>query len=146
MAPVYPQAIFFSSVLAAFATGLLVSYLWNPSPASVRRENTNKTFYLGVTITFPNEAEKKYFIELFRPLATYVEKFELGTISYTILDSDKQNNKVYILERYKSKEYYLSIHKSSPEFLSFREKLQQMVTKGAVIEGDSFLETGIGFI
>lgn len=113
-----------------------------------RRTPVKNAFYLGVSITFKTQEDKKEMLEMFAPLAEYVSIHELTTISYELMNSDKDPLHVYILERYVDKENaFLGIHRSSKEFLSFREKLGVMIKdKGVVVEGDSFIESGMGFV
>jgi quinol monooxygenase YgiN len=137
-------------LLVAFGLGAAVSYILRP-PVSIessqtRRNKVDKAFFLGVTITFPNKDDLVMFKRLFQPLATYVEKYEKGTLSYELLESDKDPLRIQILERYQDKDYYLNVHKTSGPFLKFREELQHLVTKGAIIAGESYVETDIGFI
>ena len=62
------------------------------------------------------------------------------------MQSDKNNLQLYILERYLNKDVYLNIHKKSTEFLEFREKFQRLITSGTIVEGESYYESGIGFV
>ena len=137
-------------LFVAFGLGAAVTYLYSP-PVTIessqsRRNKVDKAFFLGVTVTFPSHEDLAEFKRLFRPLAEHVEKFELGTLSYKLLESDKEPLRIQVLERYQDKDYYLNVHKTSAPFLKFREELQHLVTKGAVIAGESYLETDVGFI
>lgn len=87
-------------------------------------------------------------IELFKPLAEYVAIYETSTLSYEMLQSDKDPLVVYILERYiDKKSAFEGIHRNSEEFKFFRGKLAAMqVDRGVVVKGESFMESGIGFI
>ena len=104
---------------------------------------TNKIFSLLVTLQFTSEEYKQQFLLDIAPVVTHV-KTEEGqtTLSYEILQSDQESNKILILERYIDKENaYLQIHKSSQRFLEFRPKLQSMQQKGYVtIQGESFVD------
>jgi quinol monooxygenase YgiN len=111
-----------------------------------RRSESNVAFHLGVTITFPKREDKELFVDLFKPLARYVEDFELGTLSYQLLQSDSDPLRVHVMERYKDKEYFLNVHRNSSEFKYFRAELQKLYDKGAKADGNSFVETGIGFL
>jgi quinol monooxygenase YgiN len=143
------------SLLMAVAVGALISYvifgknsngpLFSKSAMQSRRNAVDKAFYLGVSVTFPSTEEKTKFINLFTPLAKYVKENEFGTLSYELLHSDKETNRILISERYESKDYYLNTHKTSKEFLSFREKFQEMINNGATVDGHSYIESGIGF-
>lgn len=111
-----------------------------------KSEPYSNAFFLGVAITFPSNEDKETFIKLFKPMAKYVEDFELGTLSYQLQQSDKDPLRVQILERYKDKDYYLNVHKTSKEFLTFRAELQKLFDNGAKVEGQSYIETDIGFM
>lgn len=52
------------------------------------------------------------------------------------------------MERYSDKENgYLTVHKSGKEFLKFREQLKGMQDRGeVVINGESYLETSLGYV
>lgn len=134
----------------AFGLGAFANYILRAprsiEAASGRRNQEGNAFVLGVTATFPSIEAKEDFKRLFRPLAEYVEKFELGTYTYKLLESDKDAKRVQVLERYQDKEYYLNVHKASAPFLKFREELQVMISKGTVLDGESYLETDIGFL
>jgi quinol monooxygenase YgiN len=156
-----------SSLLIALTVGAVLSYIFfakgssssSSSSSSLdnvqvesRQHNRNqrnsydKAFYLGVTVTFPSPEEKQKFIDIFSPLAKYVKEKEFGTLSYELLNSDKDPKRILISERYKDKEYYLNVHKTSAEFLQFRETFQKMIENGAVVDGHSYIESGIGFM
>ena len=137
--------------ITLFAFGVIVGqYLSSYSSSSastLRKTEFDNVWCLGVTVKFPSEALKKEFIEAFAPLAEYVRTSELNTVSYELLQSDKDPMQIYILERYKTKEVdYIEIHRKSRPFLDFREKVTQMQSKGVILDGHSYYETGIGFI
>lgn len=144
------------NVLLAFGIGAVVGWLAyhlaSGSPASARqpaqhlRPQVKNAFYLGVGVRFPTDEDQAEFERIFAPLAAHVEAKELGTLSYILMKSDKEARHVMILERYESKDYYLNVHKSSDEFKSFRDKFQQLISKGAVVDGHSYLETDVGYI
>mmetsp|Transcript_21465 Transcript_21465/g.35926 ORF Transcript_21465/g.35926 Transcript_21465/m.35926 type:complete len:150 (+) Transcript_21465:74-523(+) len=113
---------------------------------SDRRNQLPGAFYLGVKVTFPSLEDKLKFHEEFIPLSEYVRQKEFTTVSYEVLQSDKDRLQIYILERYTDKNAYLDIHKKSKEFLAFRAKFQELIDEGAKVDGDSYMETGIGFI
>lgn len=70
------------------------------------------------------------------------------TLSYQVAISDQDPLKVLVMERYSDKDHgYLEVHKSGEEFLQFREKLKGMQERGDVaIEGESYLETDLGYV
>jgi quinol monooxygenase YgiN len=87
--------------------------------------------------------DKSRFAVLFSKLAEYVVNQEPTTLSYELAESDKEKNKVVVVERYVNKDSYILIHKRSPEFLEFREKMSEMDIE---INGHSYMETNIGFV
>jgi len=124
-----------------------------PGPKQERNNTTKihdageKYFLLGVTVTFSSDEVKMRFLNAFAPYATYVRENEPTTLSYEIFESDKDSKRVFIFERYVNKDAYINIHRSSESFLKFRSNLTAMTEKGdAVIEGHSYLESGIGYI
>ncbi len=144
-----------SSLVFAVTLGAVLSYLIfsrqstpnNPGSFSgsvLRRNAVDRAFYLGVVIIFPDLNQKQQFINIFTPLANYVKEKELGTLSYELLESDKDPKRILISERYQSREYYLTVHKTSSEFLQFREGFQQLIANGTVVDGHSYYESGIG--
>lgn len=138
------------NLLLAFGVGSLVGWLVfsvvSPSQPARIRPAVKNAFFLGVTIKFPQASDKDDFKVIFTPLAKYVEEKELGTISYILMESDKDPLEIMILERYQDKDYYLNVHRSSGEFKVFREKFQEMITKGAAVDGHSYIETDIGYV
>ena len=107
-----------------------------------RRLRRGSPFVLGVTIKFKNSNETDYFKSIFSTMATYIRQNEPSTLSYELYESDKEASKIFIFERYISKEAYTDIHRTSKEFRSFREKLKLLAPD---INGDSYTESGIGF-
>jgi quinol monooxygenase YgiN len=105
-------------------------------------------FSLMVELQFSNEAAKHVFLQEIAPLADHVEKNErAGTLTYQVLQSDKDPLHVLMMERYVDKEQaYLRVHKQSTAFLAFRPKLQALQDAGKVaITGHSYSDTRIGF-
>lgn len=139
-----------NSNVVLFAAGLVAGIISCLAITSLFKTNTRfiepNAFYLGVKIIFPNEDDKMTFETEFGQLALYIRRYEPNTISYELLQSDKDPLQVYILERYKTKIDYLEVHKKSEPFLAFREKFQKMIENGAKVEGDSYIESGIGFL
>lgn len=134
--------LFVSGLVVGAISCLYFSRLVQPS----QRYQPPNAFYLGVKVIFPNGADMSEFESEFERLAEYVRRSEPSTVSYELLRSDKNDLQIYILERYRTKDDYLEIHKKSKPFLAFREKFQRMIERGAVVDGDSYLESGIGFI
>eukprot|EP01039_Chlorochromonas_danica_P008632 gene8632-9512_t len=113
-----------------------------PSP----REHGQHAFFLGVSVRFPSDEDQKEFERIFKPLSDHVRKNELGTLSYIVMRSDKEARHIMILERYKNKQYYLDVHKTSEPFKTFRDQFQELISKGAVVDGHSYVESDLGFI
>jgi quinol monooxygenase YgiN len=110
------------------------------------RETVNKgAFFLGITIKFNTEEDKKVFFSIFGPYAQFVATTELGTISYELSESDKSNLQIFLVERYINKEAYLDIHRKTEEFIKFRSKLSELSTT-MVMDGHSYIESNLGFI
>ena len=67
---------------------------------------------------------------------------------YEVARSDKPGvHRVLVLERYASKDVFLSVHRESAPFLAFRPVLKAMQDSGrATVSGDSYVETGLGFV
>jgi hypothetical protein len=64
-----------------------------------------------------------------------------------VLESDKDDKKIFVLERYVTKDAFLNIHRKSVQFITFRQKLSDMTDrKEATIEGQSYIETGLGYV
>ena len=87
-----------------------------------------------------NYIEKVDFIEGFSKLADYVFNKEPRTLSYELAQSDKEEKRLLVIERYVNKQAYTDIHRRSPDFISFRENLNKMDVS---IEGHSYIETNI---
>lgn len=137
-------------MLIAFGLGVLTTNILK-APRSIesangRRNQEGNIFFLGVVLTFPTVEAKEDFKLIFRPMAEYVEKFELGTFSYKLVEHTDDATKVQVLERYQDKEYYLNVHRASATFIKFKEELNVMVSKGTTISGGGYLETDIGFM
>ncbi len=113
----------------------------------LRRSASAGAFVLCVTVKFTSDDDKVYFREIFKPLAEFVALEELGTLSYELLESDKDSKQMLVLERYRDKEAYLVNHRTSPIFLEFRRKMGILVDKGVIsIDGHSYIESNIGFV
>lgn len=99
-------------------------------------------FSLLVTLQLTDESTKSQFLKDITPVAEHCRNHEPDTLSYQVLESDKDPLQVLILERYREKDHaYLQVHKSSAPFLQFRAKLQAMQEDGKVsISGHSYLD------
>ena len=117
--------------------------------AALSDDNTKpQIFSLFVTLKFTQLQDKEEFLVLVRPLADYIRREEPTTLAFDVICHDADPLQVMLVERYQEKATaFLQIHKSSPHFLNYRPKLQQMQNDGRVIvSGNSYLDSGIGFI
>lgn len=136
--------------LPFLVAGVLIGAMLTNFPFSLspRRKSTHEdVFTLGVTVKFLKPEDKVEFLVLFKPLAEHISKYEKSTLSYELMNSDKDPLQLYILERYIDKHAFLEIHKKTPEFLAFRAKLADMQKdKGVTLDGASFIESGYGYV
>lgn len=80
-------------------------------------------------------------------VSRHCEKNEPFLYHYKLGQSDSNPHMLHIVERYESKEKYLSLHKNGEDFLKFRPKLKALQDSGrVVVEGFSFQELGYGFV
>ncbi len=137
-----------TTLLVGVAVGLIISQLRSGGRGgNIRALSVEHAFHLGVTVKFTSADDKIYFKDLFKPLAKYVKEQELETLSYELMESDKDPLQIFILERYKNKSSYLEVHRHSKEFLTFREKFKSILDDGrATLDGHSYIETNIGFV
>lgn len=137
-------AILAIGALVGAASCYLVMQMYQTSS---NRLSSPSAFYLGVKVSFTSEDDKLTFQSDFSKLAEFVRDFEPQTLSYELLQSDKDPLHIYIMERYKNKKAYLEIHKQSKEFIEFRARFQKMIeSKSVIVDGQSYVETGIGFV
>lgn len=137
------------------------------STTKQQQHQQKEAFVLAVNLKFTTLAHRDTFLQLIDPLCKDVLANEgpknyysstsssstattstETTLSYKVAISDKNPLLVFILERYSDKEYgYLQVHRSGNEFTKFRTKLKTMEEEGGVeIEGESYLETDLGFV
>lgn len=116
-------------------------------------ENDSGAFVLLVNMKFSELSHRDTFLQLIKPVCQDVIANEgpnsAGTtLSYQVAISDKNPLMVVVMERYSDKDNgYLTVHKSGKEFLKFRKELQGMQERGNVeISGESYIETGLGFV
>lgn len=112
-------------------------------------------FVLLVNMKFVSIIHRDKFLTLIEPVCKDVRANEgpdrgssRTTLSYQVAISDKDPLLVVVMERYNDKDNgYLTVHRSGKEFLKFREQLKGMQSDGHVeIMGESYLETGLGFV
>eukprot|EP00980_Cylindrotheca_fusiformis_P002418 scaffold575_cov104-Cylindrotheca_fusiformis.AAC.4 len=112
-----------------------------------RERIPGKAWTLIVTLTFTSEADQKNILEEWKPVTKYCAEKEPFLYHYEAGRSDADPLKLYMVERYESKEDYLAKHKSGEEFLKFRPKLKALQDAGKVkVDGFSYQELGYGFV
>ena len=78
-------------------------------------------FLLIVFIKFDNVNDMNIFIKEFNILKKYCDKNESEfLLQYEYGISDKEDNKLIIIEKYLDKDYYINIHRKSSQFLNFK--------------------------
>jgi len=102
-------------------------------------------FVLCVTLQFKSEPARDAFKGLFAGFAAWVRANEPFTLSYDVLQSDKDALKVMIVERYATRGDYAEGHRTSAEFLAFRAKLKAMEAT-YTMTGDSYVVSDLGFM
>lgn len=103
------------------------------------------TFVLDIQFTFANTKDRDKFVELWRPLAKHVREKEPGTLSYELSVADSDPTKVLVFERYNSKDDYHH-HKASKPFDEFHTKLRESGISWVSKQGQSFMESGVGYM
>ena len=99
---------------------------------------------LLVKLSFDSKEKVQQLKELFEPYAKWIKENEPGTLSYSLIMSDKDPLQVTIFERYEDRlDSYLVKHKQSAEFQKFRPALDALKP---VIDGHSYFESGGGFL
>lgn len=112
-----------------------------------QRDKTGSAWTLIVTLTFQSNQEKERILQDWTRVARHCQQNEPFLYHYEVGQNDSDPLKVHIVERYESKEKYLSLHKNGEEFIKFRPKLKALQDEGRVtIEGFSFQELGYGFV
>jgi hypothetical protein len=142
-----------SSVLAGYFIGR------HNAASKIKGESrdNNGAFVLLVNMKFTSLSHRDTFLALIEPVCKDVIANEspIGprgssqtTLSYQVAISDKNPLMVLVMERYSNKDHgYLTVHKSGSEFLKFREQLKGMQDRGEVqVEGESYLETSLGYV
>lgn len=112
-------------------------------------EKGDRTFTLSVTLNFRDAEMKHKYLSLLAGYARYVEEHEPTTLTYKIMQSDKDPLEMLLFERYVNKNAYLNIHRTSPEFLRYRESTTALsggAPPGIVIRGASYDDDAIGFL
>lgn len=93
-------------------------------------------FILIVFVEFGSDNDMEQFINYFNELKEYCLQNESEFLyQYELYKSDKENNKVVIIEKYSEKQQYLDVHRKSTNFLKFKQNIANMKIK---INGESF--------
>lgn len=146
------------TVALLFGTFLLGKYLGRVSSARgpsanvrglvaacTRSSASHQVFVLDIHFTFKSEKDRDKFIQLWRPLAKHVLLHEPGTLSYELSVGDSDPLRVLVFERYRTKDDY-HLHKASKPFEEFHNALRESKIEWTVKEGQSYYETGVGFM
>ena len=136
----------------------------NVMAAAPTTNSDSPAFILAVNLKFTTLANRDTFLQLIDPVckdvlakegplskqpsSTIDSSSTETTLSYKVAISDKDPLLVLVLERYSDKDNgYLKVHRSGTEFLNFREKLKAMQEEGGVVvQGESYLETELGYV
>eukprot|EP01134_Creolimax_fragrantissima_P007248 CFRG7248T1 len=105
-----------------------VGYSKKNSSPSVTDESSVVT--LTVEIKFKTLEQKETMLNEFAVLAKYVEDSEPNTLTYKLLQSDKDDLYVNIWERYVAMTDKEDIHDVSKPFLSFMSEFKPMIERG----------------
>lgn len=148
-----------AALFVGYSLGRLTTKSKSKSKTSKWRDNNGSSgaFVLIVNMKFTSLTHRDSFLELVGPVCKDVHANEgpssasegtETTLSYQVAISDKDPLMVLFMERYSDKDHgYLEVHRSGKEFLKFREKLKGMQERGdVVIEGESYLETDLGYV
>lgn len=94
-------------------------------------------FILIINIKFKDNKDMNYFINNFLILQKYcLDKEKDFLLQYEYAISDKNKNKIVIIEKYINKESYLNIHRKSIKFLNFKENIKNL---NLIISGESYI-------
>ena len=115
-----------------------------PFSKKAKKEEAKPVWTLIVKLTFDSAEKVEQCKKLVGSYAQWIKENEPTTLSYQLMQSDKDPLQVCILERYKDKSYsYAVLHKTSPEFFKFRPALAALEPK---IDGHSYEEDMTSFI
>mmetsp|Transcript_30610 Transcript_30610/g.42749 ORF Transcript_30610/g.42749 Transcript_30610/m.42749 type:complete len:168 (+) Transcript_30610:150-653(+) len=103
-------------------------------------------FVLLVNLEFKNKSDLQDFLQWMEPMIENARRNEMDTLTYEIAIADDNPLKVVILERFSSKEAYLK-HKRSSSADKLRENLAPLRnSKAVIVTGQSYTQTGKGFV
>ena len=135
------------AAMSVISTLVVMRVLSAPATTTGRpKARGERAFVLSVNLNFHSASAADELIKDWAKIADYCYRFEPFLYQYEISQSDKQQLRYTVVERYRSKEDYLQLHKSSMAFKEFRPKMKAMQDRGDVeVSGDSFMELGVGF-
>jgi len=112
---------------------------------AVKRAKVVKPAWCLVTkLTFDSPEKVQKLKEIFEPYAGWIKANEPGTLSYSLVTSDKDPLQVMLFERYADRlDSYLVKHKQSTEFGRFRPALAAL---NPVTDERSYFESSGGFM
>ena len=94
-------------------------------------------FLLVIFIKFDHVNDMNIFIKEFNILKKYCDINESDfLLQYEFGISDKEDNKVIIIEKYLDKDFYVNIHRKSSQFLNFKINTSSLKFS---ISGESFI-------
>ena len=114
-------------------------------PSAKKAKSVAKPVWaLFVKLTFSSADKVEACKKLVSEYAQWMKENEPSTLSYQLMQSDKDPLQVCILERYADTSYaYAIAHKTSPEFRKFRPALAALEPE---IDGHSYFEDAACFM
>ena len=111
---------------------------------AVKRAKVVKPIWCLVTkLAFDSPEKVQKLKEVFEPYAAWIKANEPGTLSYSLVTSDKDPLRVMMIERYSDRlDSYLVKHKQSAEFGKFRPALAALAPTS---DEHSYFESSGGF-
>ena len=118
-----------------------------PLTGTSRQRNTDGAFVLMVDLKFKTSDAAKELLKEWTKVADWCRRNEHTSLyHYEISQSDKDELRYGIVERYRSKDDYFQ-HKTSAAFTQFRPKMQALQDAGQLqVTGSSYFELGHGFV
>jgi len=96
-------------------------------------------FILLVYVKFKSKEDRYLFQGHFGKLQQYcLESEKEFLIQYELAVSDREEDKIVIIEKYKDKDSYLNVHRKSTRFLEFKKLISSIDCE---ISGESFNTT-----
>ena len=112
-----------------------------------RTRNDDGAFVLYVELEFTNARAAEALVRAWRECADWCRTHERGLLHYEISQSNRDELKYSIFERYASERDYAETHKATEAYKTFRPKMQALQDAGELkVSGSSFFELGHGFV